>query len=120
MDIVLIVGQIIFGGFFIYNAYNHFAHTDALAGYAASKGVPHAKLAIQVSGLLIFLGGLSVFLAVRPELGAWAIVLFLVPVTYKMHAFWKEEGAARAALEIPFGKNSALIGAALMIAALYS
>lgn len=120
MDIILVIGQVLFGGFFIYNAYNHFAHTDALAGYAASKGVPHARLAILGSGLLIFLGGLSVFLGVRPELGAWAIVLFLVPVTYKMHAFWKEEGQARAMQEIQFGKNSALLGAALMLAALYS
>jgi uncharacterized membrane protein YphA (DoxX/SURF4 family) len=119
MDIILIIGQALFGGYFVYSAYNHFAHTDALAGYAASKGVPQAKLAVLGSGLLIFAGGLSVFLGVRPELGAWAIVLFLALVTYKMHAFWQEEGQAKEMQKIQFGKNVALIGAALMFAALY-
>lgn len=120
MDIILIIGRMLFGGYFIYNAYNHFAHTHALAGYAASKGVPEPKLAVLGSGLLLFVGGLSVFLSVRPEVGVWALVLFLVPVTYTMHAFWKEEGEAKAMQKIQFGKNTALLGAALMFAALYS
>jgi uncharacterized membrane protein YphA (DoxX/SURF4 family) len=119
MDIILVIGRVLYGGFFIYNAYNHFAHADALAGYAASKGVPMAKLGVLASGALIFLGGLSIFLGVRPALGAWAVVLFLIPVTYMMHSFWKEEGPAKATQKIMFQKNTALLGAALMIAALY-
>jgi putative oxidoreductase len=120
MDIILVIGRMLFGGFFIYNAYNHVVHVDGLAGYAASKGVPHAREAVLGSGLLLFFGGLSIFLGVYTSLGAWAIVLFLIPTTYMMHAFWKEHGEVRAAQQVQFNKNVALLGAALMIAALYS
>ena len=119
MDIILVIGRVLFGGYFVYSAYNHFAHSAPLAGYAASKGVPMARAAVLGSGLLIFVGGLSILLAVRPALGAWALILFLIPVTLMMHAFWMEEGDAKAAQKIAFGKNTALLGASLMIISLY-
>jgi putative oxidoreductase len=120
MDIILVIGRMLFGGFFIYNAYNHFVRVDALAGYAAHQGVPHARLAVLGSGALIFFGGLSVFLGVHTNWGAWAIVAFLIPITYQMHPYWKEHGEGRAMQQIQFNKNVALLGAALMLAALYS
>lgn len=120
MDVILVIGQALFGGYFVFCAYNNLAHSAALTAFAASKGVPYAKEAVWGSGVLMFFGGLSIFLGVRPELGAWAIALFLIPVTYKIYPFWKEQGPAREGQKVHFGKNVALLGAALMLAALYS
>lgn len=119
MDITLLIGRVLFGGFFIYNAYNHFVHSQGMSAYAGSKGVPAARLAVLGSGLVILLGGLSFLFDFRPALGALAVIIFLVPVTLMMHAFWKEEGDGRAAQKIQFGKNVALIGASLMLFSLY-
>ena len=66
------------------------------------------------TGLLIFAGGFSILLGFQPRLGVAAIVLFLVPVTLMMHAFWAQEGAARASNLVNFTKNLALLGSALM------
>ena len=60
-----------------------------LVKYAAGSGVPLPGLLVPLSGLLATAGGLSVLLGYRARLGAWALVLFLIPVTLIMHAFWK-------------------------------
>ena len=41
-----------------------------MSGYAASKGVPAAELAVLGSGAMVALGGLSLLLGVKPKMGA--------------------------------------------------
>lgn len=111
-----LVGRVLFGGYFLYNAYNHFKNTSSLTGYAASKGVPNPKVAVLGSGVLLLLGGLSVLMGYQMVYGLWALVIFLIPVTFTMHAFWKEsDPAARASARIDFTKNLALVGACLLL-----
>src|SRR2546430_12516580 len=64
----------------------HFS--PAYIGYAAQQGVPAAGLLVPLSGVIATLGGLSVTLGYKAKLGAWLLVLFLVPVTLMMHNFW--------------------------------
>lgn len=113
MEYLFLVSRILFGGFFIYNGFNHLKHAEGMAGYAASKGVSHAKTMIIISGILILLGGLGIVLGVYVRLAVLLIILFLVPVTYKMHAFWKADPAQKQSEQIAFNKNVALAGAAL-------
>lgn len=114
--VLWLVGRVFFGGFFLYNAYGHFKDLSGMTGYAASKGVPSPKLAVMVSGLLLVLGGLSVIFNYQLMYGLWALVIFLVPVTFMMHAFWKEsDPAARAGAKIQFSKNLAILGACLLL-----
>jgi putative oxidoreductase len=111
---MLLVGRLLFGGFFLFSGINHVTAVDSLAGYAGSHGVPSPELAVVASGLLILLGGASVVLGVAPRVGLALIVLFLVPVTFVMHAFWSVADAqARMPEMINFMKNMALTGAAL-------
>ena len=87
--IVLYLGRILLGGYFIYSGFNHFKMLDMMAGYAQSKGAPMSKFSVAFSGLLLLVGGLSVLVDVLPVIGLIALVLFLIPVTIIMHAFWK-------------------------------
>jgi len=116
MDYLFLVGRILFGGFFLLNAYRHFTGVSAMAPYAASKGVPAPRMAILGSGLLLALGGLSILLGVKPKWGVLFLALFLVPVTFTMHNFWADQDQqARQSNEIQFQKNLALLGACLML-----
>lgn len=116
MAIIFLFGRILFGGYFLLNAYNHITKSAHMVGYAQSKGVPSPKIAIIGSGILLLIGGLSIVLGVYPILGIIAVVLFLIPVTFKMHAFWNiQDPMARMSEEVAFNKNIALIGAALML-----
>lgn len=119
MDVVALVGRILFVLLFLGSGYGHLAQTEAMAGYAASKGVPSARLATQLTGVLIIVGALMVLLGVWADLGALLLVLFLVPTALLMHAFWKESDPQARQLEmIQFQKDMALAGAALLIFAL--
>jgi uncharacterized membrane protein YphA (DoxX/SURF4 family) len=116
VDFVFLLGRILYGGFFIVGGLNHFMHLGMMSGFVASKGVPAGKVAIVVSGLLIIFGGACIVLGCRPELGVLAIVVFLVPVTFMMHAYWQEtEPMQRINQRVNFQKNLALLGAALML-----
>src|SRR3989344_5038893 len=99
MEILFIVGRILFGGFFVLNAYNHLTKTPALSRYAASKGVPSPKAFVLITGLMILLGGLGVIFGVYVKFALWLIVLFLVPTSIVMHAFWKEKDSQTKMLE---------------------
>ncbi|HET9139377.1 DoxX family protein [Actinophytocola sp.] len=119
MDVVALIGRILFVLLFLGSGFAHLAQTEAMAGYAASKGVPNARLATQLSGVLILVGGLMVLLGIWADLGALLLVLFLVPTALLMHAFWKETDPQARQLEmIQFQKDMALAGAALLVFAL--
>jgi uncharacterized membrane protein YphA (DoxX/SURF4 family) len=121
MQTLFLIGRIIFGGYFVYNAYNHFKNQSGLTHYARSKGVPSPALGVFVSGVLMLLGGLAIVFNVFPILGMWLLVLFLIPTTFMMHSFWKEgDGQARMGEHVNFMKNLSLIGALLMMIAMSS
>lgn len=119
MAILFLIGRIIFGGYFLLNAYNHIFKSAHMIGYAQSKGVPSPKLAIIGSGIVLTIGGLSMLLGLYPVVGVIALALFLIPVSFKMHDFWKiQDPMARMGERIQFEKNMALLGAALMLLAI--
>ena len=114
MRSLYVLGRAIFGGYFLYNGINHFLNERMMSQYAASKGVGAPDAAVTSSGALLAAGGLSVMAGVKPKQGLAAIIGFLIPVTLQMHRFWEESDPERRMNEtVNFGKNVALIGAAL-------
>jgi putative oxidoreductase len=113
----LLAGRVVFGGFFLYNGLNHFMQRDALVQYARSKGVHAAHAAVAASGVLLIGGGLSVLTGILPKLGAGLISTFLLGVSPRMHAFWRENDPEKRMHEmVNFTKNMALLGASLIAA----
>ena len=107
-------GRALFAAIFVMSAFGHFS--QATIGYAASQGVPAAGVLVPLSGLLSLVGGLSVLLGYRARIGAGMLVLFLVPVTLTMHAFWAASDPTMAQMQlINFMKNVSLVGGALLL-----
>lgn len=116
MDILLLIGRILFGALFLGSALGHLTQTDAMAGYAGSKGVPQPKLMTIVTGLMLLVGGLMVILGVWGDVGALLLVAFLIPTALIMHNFWKETDPMNKQMEmISFNKDVALAGGALVL-----
>ena len=108
------LGRLLFSLVFLLAAPGHF--TAQSIGYAASQGVPFANVLVPFTGILLFLGGLSVLLGFHARVGAILLALFLVPVTLVMHAFWAVDDAGAAQVQqIMFMKNLALLGGTLLI-----
>ncbi|MBB1261280.1 DoxX family protein [Streptomyces alkaliterrae] len=119
MDVLVLIGRILFVVLFLGASVNHLGKTAAMAGYAKSRGVPFATPATLVTGTMLLFGGLSVLLGIWADLGALVLFLFLVPTAVLMHAFWREtEAGARQNEMLHFMKDLALGGASLMLFAL--
>jgi putative oxidoreductase len=114
-----LLGRILYSAIFILSGPNHFKAETI--GYAAAQGVPLASIAVPLSGIIALLGGLSIALGYRAKLGAWLIVLFLIPVTLMLHRFWGVSDPQVAGMQLAmFMKNVSLLGTALIIARLGS
>ncbi|GAB4587288.1 DoxX family protein [Nocardia sp. IFM 10818] len=121
MDVVVLIGRVLFSVIFLASALGHLTQTDAMAQYAQFKGIPAAKLSVLGSGVLLLLGGLSVLLGVWADLGALLLVVFLLPTAFLMHNFWKEtDPQAKQTEMISFNKDVSLAGAALMLFAFFA
>ena len=115
-EVAFWVGRVLYGGFFVLSGINHFAKNRAMAGYAASKGVPMARLAVYISGLFLLFGGLGVLLWAYISWAVLALAIFLVIVSLKMHAFWSmQDPNMKMADMTNFLKNMALLGGALLL-----
>jgi uncharacterized membrane protein YphA (DoxX/SURF4 family) len=119
MDVVLVIGRVLFALIFVASGINHITKADAMTGYAQFKGVPSPKLAVIGSGVVMGLGGLSLILGVYADLGAIVLAAILLLMAVKMHNFWTlEDAQAKQADMIGFLKNVSMAGGALFMFAL--
>jgi putative oxidoreductase len=114
MRYAALAGRQLFSIIFIVASAAHFR--SATVEYAAQHGVVLPGLLVPLSGIVALAGGLSVLLGYRTRLGAWLLVIFLVPVTLVMHNFWSVSDPVAFQVERAlFLRNIALLGGALII-----
>ena len=111
---IVLLGRFFYVLIFLMAAPTHFSKQTI--AYAAAQGVPLASVAVPLSGIIALAGGLSILLGYRARIGAWLIVMFLVPVTPMMHNFWTVHDPMMAQTQmVMFMKNVAILGGALLI-----
>ncbi|MFI6366861.1 DoxX family protein [Nocardia sp. NPDC050630] len=121
MDVLVLIGRVLFVVLFLSSAFGHFTQTDAMTEYAQSRGLPQARVAVLAGGVVLAVGGLSVLLGVWADLGALLLVIMLVPTALLMHQFWREtDPQAKQGEMIHFNKDLALAGASLMLFAFFA
>jgi len=114
MKYALLAGRQLFSVIFIIASAGHFSPRTIEA--AAAHGVPLPGLLVPISGIIAFVGGLSVLFGFQTRLGAWLLVIFLIPVTVMMHNFWSLSDPMTLQIEkAMFLKNVTMLGAALVI-----
>jgi putative oxidoreductase len=114
MRAIPLIGRIFFALIFLQTAFNHFS--GKTIAYAASQNVPLASVLVPLSGVLAIVGGASIVLGYKARLGAWLIVLFLIPVTFMMHKFWAITDPMMKQMQMAmFMKNISMLGGALLI-----
>jgi len=114
MRYAALAGRQLFSIIFIVASAAHFR--PATVEYAAQHGVLLPGLLVPLSGIIALIGGLSVLFGYRTRLGAWLLVIFLIPVTLVMHNFWAV--CYPAAFQVEQGlffRNITMLGGALLI-----
>lgn len=115
MELLAALGRILYSAMFIVSALSHFSQQSV--AYAQSKGVPAPKNLVPLSGIVILIGGLSVLAGYKAQIGAWLLIIFLVPTTLMMHDFWTiRDPQKRMEQKINFLKNCSMLGGAMLIA----
>lgn len=119
MGAVFLIGRILVGGYYLMSAVHHFSDLGPMARMVGHASVPLPQVAIVLSGLLLAIAGFSLLFGLYPNVGVGALVLFLVPVTLVMHAFWADHDPQRRQMDlINFTKNMGLLGSSLMFLAI--
>ncbi|SEW52529.1 DoxX family protein [Chitinophaga arvensicola] len=115
MKIVALLGRILFALIFILSGISHI--TGAGVDMTAAAGVPMAGVLVPLAGLLSLAGGLSILLGYKVKIGAWLIVIFLIPVSVALHNFWAVKDPMMAQMHMAmFMKNVSILGGALLLA----
>src|SRR5574341_491864 len=96
---------------------NHLVKVKGMTGYAQSKKVPAAAVAVVVTGLMQLAGGAMILVHWHVLWGCALLIAFLVPVAIWMHDFWNETDAmARMNQETHFWKNMGVASALALYA----
>jgi putative oxidoreductase len=74
-NLASLFGRQLFSIIFILSSASHF--NPSTVEYAAHHGVPFAGVLVPLSGVVAFVGGLSVLLGYQTRLGAWLLTIFL-------------------------------------------
>ena len=116
MDVVLLIGRILFVAIFVVGGIGHLTNRKAMAEYARALGAPGGEFGVVVSGLVILVGGIMVAAGIWGDLGAILLFAFLVPTTLFMHRFWKIDDPQMQQMDqVMFFKNVSLMGGALVL-----
>jgi putative oxidoreductase len=116
MDVVFLIGRILYGVLFVTSGFAHFSAGAAMQGYARQMGAPAPAVTVPLTGVVIILGGIGVILGILPDLAALLIAGFLFLTAFIIHPFWRvEDPQTRQMEQIQFSKDLALAGAALVM-----
>jgi putative oxidoreductase len=114
MPYILLLGRTLFALIFLAATPGHFS--EETIRQATTHGVPMASIAVPLAGILSLVGALSVIAGFKARWGALLLLVFLVPVTLTMHAFWTATDAAAATMQrAMFMKNISILGGALIL-----
>jgi uncharacterized membrane protein YphA (DoxX/SURF4 family) len=114
---IAVAGRVMLTLIFFLSGITHFTDMD---GYVAlmPAAIPFRPFWVLVSGVVELVGASLVVTNRRPRLGAWLLVLFLVPVTIAVHgtAMVSDPDARMRQIQLSFFlKGVAMTGAALLV-----
>jgi putative oxidoreductase len=114
MKYSLLVGRVLYSLMFLMAIMGSFS--SGTIQYASSAGVPLASITVPLSGIIAFLGAVSIIIGYKAKIGAWLLVLYLLPVTFMMHNFWAVTDPMMQQMQmVNFMKNISMLGGALII-----
>ena len=79
--------------------------------------IPNSHFLLILAMTLEGLGGLLVLFGVKPRFGAFLLLLFIIPTTILMHAFWMVSPSEKELQMIMFLKNISIMGGLLILLA---
>jgi uncharacterized membrane protein YphA (DoxX/SURF4 family) len=112
------LGRLFLASIFIYGGANTFISPDGRAKIVEGAGIPMARQATILNGIIMVVAGSMLALDLMPKLAAVLLAGSLIPTTFVGHPFWKEQHHGnRAGQQVHFLKNAGLFGGLLTVLA---
>lgn len=112
-----LVGRILLALIFLLSGINKIGGFAGTAGYMASKGLPMAEVLLVITIVIEIGAALMIIAGFKARLGAAALFLWMIPVTFIFHNFWAMPADQQMIQQIMFMKNLGLMGGMLLIMA---
>ena len=112
-----ITARLLFTSLFWLSGVTHFTNIPYYVD-VMPEATPYPVFWVILSGVVELAGAAMILFNWRPRLGAWLLIIFLIPVTFVVHGYemiYAEGEAMRAIQQASFIKGFSLIGAALLI-----
>ena len=112
-----LLGRILLAAIFLMSGIGKIGGFAGTAGYMASKGIPMVDVLLAITIVIEIGAALMIIAGYKARLGATALFLWMIPVTFIFHNFWALPAAEQQIQQIMFMKNLGLMGGMLYIMA---
>ncbi len=112
-----LAGRILLSLIFLISGLGKIGGFAGTAGWMASKGLPVAEVLLAITIVIEIGAALMIIAGFKARLGATALFLWMIPVTFIFHNFWAVPAAEQQIQQIMFLKNLGLMGGMLYIMA---
>jgi putative oxidoreductase len=113
----MLIGRILMASIFLMSGANKLMAIDQTAATMTAEGIPEARVLALIAALAEVAGGLSILFGFLTRIGAFGLILFMIPATLIFHDFWMFSGKEQHTQMISFMKNLAMIGGLLFLVA---
>lgn len=113
---VALIGRILLSCIFLVSAYAKLAEWNGSVQMMQAKGLPFATTLLVLAVAIEGLGGLAILTGFYARAGAWALFLYLIPVTIVFHSFWDVGPAQQNMQLVSFLKNLSIMGGLALLA----
>jgi len=112
-----LVGRILLSAIFLMSGIGKIGGFAGTAGYMASKGIPMVDVLLAITIVIEIGAALMIIGGFKARLGATALFLWMLPVTFMFHNYWAMPADQQMIQQIMFMKNLGLMGGMLYIMA---
>ena len=90
-----LIGRLLLAAIFLMSGIAKLTDTAGTVSHMTAVGIPYADTLAIVAGVAEILGAASLILGLLTRVGAFGLILYMIPTTLLFHAFWNHEGPER-------------------------
>lgn len=106
----MLLGRILIASYFLVSGLTKVTSFESSLLLYQQQDVPYPALVLYISTLLLIAGGIFVFLGYKTRLGAFLLMLALLPSTFIFHNFWGDQEGDLIFQAVFFFKDIAIVG----------
>jgi putative oxidoreductase len=115
-----LAGRLLLALLFLMSGFGKITGFAGTAGYMASKGLPMVEVLLAITIVIELAGALMIISGYKARLGAAALFLWMIPVTFLFHNYWAMPAEQQMIQQIMFMKNLSIMGGLLIVMGLGS